>query len=693
MTHLPIKNYESITSLSDAAENLPYPFEETDHSVALPGTETAEYSPVFRNGLLKGGELAGYIHDNYKTFYHLFEASRELHKNKNSIGYRKFDTKTNGFENKYTWESYEQLAHKRDQAGAGFLYLVEKYAPKADPKNFVLTMFSANKPEWIIADLACHAYSVPNTPLYDTLGQQSTEYILKLTESPLIFLSKNKINAVFDVHSEFLKVMVSIEDIDEVEDAVLIKEANSKGIHLIDFKNLLEIGTANPREHIVPTPDTLYTITFTSGTTGTPKGVELRHSHISAAATFLFTHVTFPNNPVSLVFLPLAHVYERFKIVYELSKGGAIGFPHDPENPRSFMDDIKILKPTHMSSVPRLYNRIESGLKDKIKSTPGLKGHLLRFAVNYKLTYSDDSWLLKILQPLVLDKIKTVIGFDNLDFLISGGSPLAADSIEYLRKVLNCGFYQGYGSSETFGGIAITTKYAKDATRTGAIGVTNEFKLRNLPDMDYTYQLNRSGELLLRGPQIFSTYYKNPEATVAAVDKDGWFSTGDIAQIDEGGRIAIVDRVKNFFKLSQGEYIAAEKIENAYMANNPFISQIFAYGNSFEAYLVAIVGIEEPVLLKLTKESKEYGTKISTHEQLLMHLNDPDYRKFVLGHLNKNIAHCGLLGFEKIKNVYLAVEPFKIDDETITPTLKLKRPNAQKLFQKEIDAMYKEGPI
>jgi long-chain acyl-CoA synthetase len=691
MSHLPLDNYENIHSLEDLIPRLPLDFDLTDHSEPVPGTQTEEYSPIFRNGYLKGAEPVGYLHESLETFYQLFQQSLKLHAKKKSVGYRRKDPKTGQFEPFYTWETYEQLGQKRDQAGAGMLHLVEEYAPEAKLDEFVLSMFSANKPEWIIADLACHAYSVPNTPLYDTLGANSTEYILKLTESPIILLSKNKIHKVFDVESPFLKVMISIESLTE-DDNDIKKQAEDKGYKLIDFDELLALGRAYPRPHRVPTPDTLYTISFTSGTTGVPKGVELRHSHIAAAAAFLFVHVTFPKGPTSLVFLPLAHVYERFKIVYELSEGGAIGFPHDPENPRSFMDDIKILKPTHISSVPRLYNRIESGLKDKIKNMPGFKGWLVRFAVNYKLSHDDDSLLLKVLTPLVLDKIKQQVGFANLDFFISGGSPLSGESIFYLRKVLNAGFYQGYGSSETFGGIAITTKHARDTSRTGAIGVTSEFKLRNLPDLNYTYDENRSGELMLRGPQIFNSYFKNPEATEAAIDKDGWFGTGDIAQIDEGGRIAIVDRVKNFFKLAQGEYIAAEKIENFYLANNSFTSQFFAYGDSFQSYLVGIVGIEEPVLLKLAKESSKYN-KISTHEQLLLQLNDLEFRKFVLFELNKNIEHCGLLSFEKLKNLYLAIEPFRVDDETITPTLKLKRNNAQKHFQKEIDAMYSEGPI
>lgn len=690
MTALPLPQAKDLNAIEDIYPLLPLPFEATKTSTPIPDSQTEEYSPVFRNSYLKGGDLVGYLHPKYKTFYHLFQESVRIHKNLKCVGYRVKDPKTGEFDNKFTFETYGEVAEKRDYAGSAFLHLVEKYAPEADLDNFILTLFSANKPEWIISDLGSHAYSIPNTPLYDTLGHTAIDYILKLTETPIIVLSKNKIPKIFNVESKHLKILVVIEDL-TTEDEEIVKEAELKGYKILSFKELLQIGKENLKPHRVPTPETLYTISFTSGTTGIPKGVELKHSNVIAGGSFYFVHVTFPKNPVSLVLLPLAHVYERSKIIYELGKGAAIAFPSNPENPKTFLDDIKILKPTHISAVPRLYSRIESGIKEKVKTTPGFKGALLRFAVNYKLNHNDDEYFVKFLDSLVINKIKAQVGFANLDFLISGGSPLAGESIFYLRKVLNSGFYQGYGSSETFGGCVITTKHNEDTSRCGAIGVTSEFKLRNLPEMNYTFDSNRSGELILRGPQVFNTYYKNLEATSSSVDEDGWFSTGDIAQVDQFGSLAIVDRVKNFFKLAQGEYIASEKIENFYTGNNSFINQLFVYGDSYQSFLVGIVGVEEAVLLKLLKNSS--FSKISTHEQLLLNLEDLELRKFVLKELNKNIEHTGLYSFEKLKNIHLAIEPFNTEDDTITPTLKLKRPVAKKVYQKVIDALYAEGPI
>ncbi|CCH42248.1 Long-chain-fatty-acid-CoA ligase [Wickerhamomyces ciferrii] len=692
MTALPLPNSDKINNLEELYPHLPLSFDKIDTSFPIPNSETDGYSPIFRNSYLQNhDELVGYLHPKYKTFYHLFQENLKIHGDNNALGIRQKNS--NGdLDNFFTFETYKELGIKRDYAGSAFLHLVEKYAPEADLNNFILTLFSSNKPEWIVSDLGSHAYSIPNTPLYDTLGSSAIKYILNLTESPIIVLSKNKVSKILEVNeSKLLKILITIEDLSP-DDQELISKAESQGYKIFDFQTILKIGQENLKPHRIPTPDTLYTISFTSGTTGIPKGVELKHSHVIASGSFLFIHVTFPRNPVSLVILPLAHVYERSKIIYELGKGAAIAFPSNPENPKTFLDDIKVLKPTHISAVPRLYNRIESGVKDKIQNTPGLKGWILRFAVNYKLNHQDDEFLVKLLNSLIINKIKQQIGFENLDFLISGGSPLSGESIFYLRKILNSGFYQGYGSSETLGGLAITTKFNKDTSRCGSIGVTSEFKLRDLPEMNYTFNENRSGELIVRGTQVFNTYFKNEEATKSSVDPDGWFSTGDIAQVDEFGSLAIIDRVKNFFKLSQGEYIASEKIENFYSGNNSFINQIFVYGDSYQNYLVGIIGIDENILLKILRSSS-LKTKYGTLEQILTNLNDLELRKFILLELNKNIKHTGLYSFEQLKNIHLAIEPFTTEDDTITPTLKLKRPNCKKKFLNEINQLYNEGMI
>lgn len=681
MAYLPIPYVKESASISEVYRNLPLAFNLTDLSVPVPSEQKSdEFSPIFRNSLVQETGPVGSFHPSLPTFYHSFEHAVKTAPNSKCIGYRlpKQDGSFNDF---YSWDTYYETAQKRDRIGSGILTVLEKYAPGVELDKFIFTLFSANTPQWILADLACHAYSIPNSPLYDTLGPHSTDYILKLTESPIILLSQNKIDKILNVESPFMKILISIEEVSPE----LVVKVESKGYKLFDFKTIMELGAENIRPHIVPTPETLYTISFTSGTTGTPKGVELTHANINAGVTFLVTHVHISDNPVSLVFLPLAHVYERFKLVYELSRNGAIGFPHDPENVKTFLDDIKILKPTHLSSVPRLYNRIECGLKDKIKHRTGFQGAILRSAINYKIN-NENGLFAGVVNNYIISKIRKEIGFENLDFLISGGSPLAAESIVYLRNVLNCGFYQGYGSSETFGGISISTKHAEDPSSIGAIGVTTEFKLRNLPELNYTYDTNKSGELLLRGPQIFHKYFKNEKATKEALDEDGWFSTGDVVELNDKNQIKIIDRVKNFFKLSQGEYIASEKIENIYVSSNNFIAQIFVHGDSFQNYVVGVLGVDEELFFKYVLNRY---TRFNSKQQILDNLDDLEFKKWVL----KELKTPDLFSFEKIKNLIIRIEPFSILDETLTPTLKLKRKNAQNKFQEEIDAMYAQGPI
>lgn len=200
------------------------------------------------------------------------------------------------------------------------------------------------------------------------------------------------------------------------------------------------------------------------------------------------------------------------------------------------------------------------------------------------------------------------------------------------------------------------------------------------------------GELLLRGPQIFSYYYKNPEETTKAIDKDGWFHTGDVAAISpkHGNRLQIVDRVKNFFKLSQGEYVSPEKIENVYLSQFPFISQLFAHGDSTESYLVGVVGIDknliDPYLMK------RFKVKFDKPGDIFNFFENPNNRRTLLQDMNEAITG-QLQGFEKLHNVFVDFEPLTLERGVITPTIKIRRPICARFFKDQIKSMYTEGSL
>ncbi|ODV93488.1 hypothetical protein PACTADRAFT_47087 [Pachysolen tannophilus NRRL Y-2460] len=681
-------------------DGLPLPFEQTTKSIALPDSEEDGFSPIFRNNASKEN-LISVIHPKLLTAYDLFENSVKEFGDFKCIGKRLFNKKNNKFDDFFTFKTYREVQIIRNKIGSGALHLMSKY-PEVDQSNIILSLYSPNRIEWLYADLACHAFSIADVALYDTLGPESSKYILTLTKSPIIILAKDKIQTILNLktnHDDLstLKVAVSMDVLDPIEDSEIIQLAREKNVKLYDFDELIAIGGKFPSDVIPPTRDTIFTISFTSGTTAVPKGCCLNHSSAAAAAALCFTQIHVPKNAISLVFLPLAHVLERYKVLYEMSHGTAVVFPHNPSKPLTFLEDIKIVKPTHLSAVPRLYNRIESGIKEQIASAKGISGIIARFAVSYKISavksgvHGDETYICALLNKLVINKIREKIGFANLDFLISGSAPLSSESILFLRAVLNCGFYQGYGLTESFAGIAITTPKDTNPNSCGAIGVTSEMRLRDIPEMGYSYKENRSGELLLRGPQIFQAYYKN-EKVYAEATKDGWFYTGDVVKLTENGnKLIVIDRAKNFFKLSQGEYIASEKIENIYLSNVPFLNQLFIYGDSFQSFLVAVANVDAIKLFSYLKENfSEKHFKIKDAKTLEKALNTPEIRKLTLIQINKLISKSKLNGLEKIKNISL-VEPFTVESGVITPTLKIKRPNAKKFYDGQINDMYEEG--
>lgn len=192
------------------------------------------------------------------------------------------------------------------------------------------------------------------------------------------------------------------------------------------------------------------------------------------------------------------------------------------------------------------------------------------------------------------------------------------------------------------------------------------------------------GEVCIRGPNVFSGYYKSPDKTAETLDSDGWLHTGDVGQIDEKGNLKIIDRKKNIFKLAQGEYLAPEKLEQS-LVTSPLVQQIFVYGDSFQSHLVAVV-IPEPA--SITALAKELSLSNQDIEALC---KDPKVKEAYLKELGKVGKDAKFRGFEFVKNVYLHPTPMTVENDLLTPTFKIKRPQAKKAFQEHLDAMYAEG--
>lgn len=698
--------------------------EDVTKSKPVPGTETEGYSAIYRNKA--SDNLKKYIIKGFETVHQAFDLIASQNPDLECVRFRPYDylNQTNG---DYVGKTYKEVNELKDHFGSGMLYHLLNSPFKDSSKfeshkkidnhinnyksynykneSFIVTLYSNNRWEWLLADLACASYSITDTALYNTLGENTSEYILELTESPMVICSREHIKTLINLKKQFpekLGTLISIVSMDPlfIFDQYLKDLAEAVNIKLTSFDQIIEYGKNFPLKNLPPTPEALYTISFTSGTTGSkPKGVSLTHSAAISSLCFLLTSVPITNTTFS--FLPYAHIFERETVLFTLSTAGCIILPQLKYSPLTLIEDLKLSKPERVSLVPRVYNKFEAAIKNATINNPNIsefKRSLFKRAFDSKIHNQslDDKTTGKslIYDSLIIKKIRAQFGFDNMIYAITGSAPIDPETVKFLRASLQFGLSQGYGLTETFAGICIAARFESQPGSSGPPAINTEMKLRAIPEMNYN--INDAGgprgELLIRSYQNFAEYYKNPEET-AKVLEDGWFSTGDIAKIDEKtGRVYIIDRVKNFFKLSQGEYISPEAIENAYQTSNPVLSQMFVHGDSLKTYLVGVLGIDKATSINfLTKQCGISANQLVNDGDILKLINEKKHRKTLINFLNKNVPH--LKGFQKVKNITIEFEPLTLERDVVTPTMKVKRPIAKKFFETTLNQLYEEGPL
>ena len=264
--------------------------------------------------------------------------------------------------------------------------------------------------------------------------------------------------------------------------------------------------------------------------------------------------------------------------------------------------------------------------------------------------------------------------------MITGSAPVAAEVLEFFMVCLSCDIREGYGQTETTAATWLTRKGERRAGHVGGVNKCVEFKLVDIPEMNYTSNDKQPrGEICVRGAPIFTGYFKDKKNTDEAIDAEGWHHTGDAGLLEDNGALRIIDRKKNIYKLSQGEYIAPEKIENVYL-RCPLLSECFVYGESLQRYNVALIVPNKDVLMKIAGDK---GIKGSFEELC----ENPVIKKLILDKIQEQGKHDGLFGFEQVKKINLHPVSFATLG-LVTNTMKLQRHLAKKAFEKEIAAMY-----
>lgn len=519
--------------------------------------------------------------------------------------------------------------------------------------------------------------------LYDTLGPSTTEYIINHGTLPCVISSLPHIPTLLKLKPKLpsLKVIVSLDSLEEGERPGYSKRALLDGlaadlgvkIYSIDEVEAIGASLGSP-QYRPPEPTDIITINYTSGTTGPPKGVVLTHAAAVAAASTALISSLHQENHRLLSYLPLAHIYERMIEHGALWASASIGYFHG--DVLALVEDLKTLRPTLFTSVPRLYNRFGGAIKAATVEAPGFKGTLSRHVVNTKLAALQNpespttSNTHMFYDRIWGRKVAAALGLENVQLMVSGSAPLDPSLHQFFRAVFGSSVVQGFGMTETYGQGLCQTEGDFSVGNCGGVAPTLELCLQDVPDMDYraSDRPQPRGELLVRGSSLFSGYYRNDEETAKAMLPDGWFQTGDIATIDSRGRFRIIDRRKNVLKLAQGEYISPERLENIYLSNLSYLAMAYVHGDSLQTFLVAVFAIQPDMFAPFA--SKILGRTITPTDvpAVKAACGEPAVLKAVQGDLDRVGRKNKFAGYERVRKCVLMVDPFTIDNELLTPT-------------------------
>ena len=607
-----------------------------------------------------------YQYMNNMTYHHLsvlVHRRAEKYGDKVALKYRDYETSQ---WIPITWNQFSQTV--RQVANA----LVELGVQEEEN----IGIFSQNKPECLYVDFGAFANRAVTIPLYATSSPAQAQYIINDAQIRYIFVGEQfQYDAAFSVFG----FCQSLQQLIIFDRAVVRDPRDMTSIYFDEF---LETGKALPNNDIVEertsraSDDDLANILYTSGTTGEPKGVMLHHSnYMEAFRIHDIRLVDMTDQDVSMNFLPLTHVFEKAWTYLCIHKGVQICINLRPVD---IQTTIKEIRPTLMCSVPRFWEKVYAGVQEKIAQETGLKKAMMLDAIKVGKIHNID-YLRKGKTPPLMNQLKykfyektvyallkKTIGIENGNFFPTAGAAVPDEICEFVHSV-GINMLVGYGLTES---TATVSCFLNKGYEIGSVGTI-------MPDVEV--KIGEENEILLRGKTITKGYYKKAEATAAAIDKDGWFHTGDAGYMKDG-QLYLTERIKDLFKTSNGKYISPQALETK-LAIDRYIDQIAIIADQRKFVSALIV----PVYGFVKDYAKEKGIEYKDMEELLQHPKVIGLFRARIDTLQQQFAH-----YEQVKRFTLLPEPFSMERDELTNTLKLKRPVVAKNYKELIDKMYEE---
>lgn len=539
-----------------------------------------------------------------------------------------------------------------------------------------VAVFSENRPEWHIADLACLGLGVIDVPVYPAESVERLRYILNDSEARVCFLSGaeqfTKVQAVWKELPRLEKVIPFAPQAADAASRERLVAWEAVAREDIPDEMVLEFE----RSARAQAADDVATLIYTSGTTGKPKGTLLTQHNFASNVSACVSQLAFRATDVALSLLPLCHIYERTLGYSYFACGASIAYAESFEK---ITANLREVQPLVMAVVPRFFEKLYAGLMEVVQAAPAPKRKLFDWAVHvgrqalpYRLAGRSLPAGLALRYRLadffVYRKLRAQLG-GRIKYFISGGGPLSRELNEFFHA-LGLTIYEGYGLTETSPVIAVNVP---GAAKLGTVG-------RPIPGVEV--KIAEDGEILTRGPHIMKGYYKMEEET-REVLRDGWFHTGDVGFLDEEGFLTITDRMKDLLKTAGGKMIAPQPIENQLKAST-YIENAVVVGDR-RKYAVALL---VPHFANLARYAESQGIPFGSRAELLANPQVQALLQAEVDGVNQRLAQ-----YERVKRFASLDRDFTFDNGQLTYTQKVRRRKIEQEYHSLIERLYSEdGP-